>query len=163
MQCSGVDASLLLCFFPVSDEDIFGDFEDLETGEMHKAQDKSDSEGEGQASDDGEREEEEAKETGGEDKRLEKKKKQKAAFDAMYPLVSNIFSRLRYDCACAGFIPECGIAVNKNILIFINIKKICTIVSNVAHRYYQIFLLAPPYPTWEPVDRLRQCDKGVSF
>lgn len=99
-------------FFPVSDEDIFGDFEDLETGEVHKAQDKSDSEGQGQASDEGEREEEEEeKGAGGEDQRLEKKKKQKAAFDAMYPLVSNTFSRLRYmcDCACAGFIPECGI------------------------------------------------------
>ena len=79
----------------MSDEDIFGDFEDLETGEVHKAQDKSDSEGEGQASDEGEREEEEEKETEGGDKRLEKKKKQKATFDAMYPLVSDLFFGLR--------------------------------------------------------------------
>ena len=80
----------------MSDEEIFGDFEDLETGEMHKAQDKSDSEGEGQASDEGEKEGSEKKDTEGKDKRLEEKKKQKAAFDAMYPLVRNIFSTLKH-------------------------------------------------------------------
>lgn len=69
----------------MSDEDIFGDFEDLETGEVHKAEDKIDSEGEGEGSDEDGGDENEAKKTEGEDTRLEKKKKQKAAFDAMYP------------------------------------------------------------------------------
>lgn len=66
----------------VSDEDIFEDFEDLETGEVHKADDNEHSEGEGQGD---ENDEGEQSKTGREEDRLEKKKKQKAAFDAMYP------------------------------------------------------------------------------
>lgn len=70
----------------MSDEEIFGDFEDLETGEVHKAEDKSDdSMGEGQASDEDETGEGKENQTEGDDKRLERKKKQKAAFDALYP------------------------------------------------------------------------------
>lgn len=61
---------------------MFGDFEDLETGEVHKADDNEHSEGEVQGD---ENDESEQSKTGGEEDRLEKKKKQKAAFNAMYP------------------------------------------------------------------------------
>lgn len=61
---------------------MFGDFEDLETGEIHKADDNEQSEGEGPGD---ENDESEEKKTEGDDSRLEKKKKQKAAFDAVYP------------------------------------------------------------------------------
>ena len=61
---------------------MFGDFEDLETGEEHNADDNEHSEGEGQGD---ENDESEQSKTGGVEGRLEKKKKQKAAFDAMYP------------------------------------------------------------------------------
>ena len=67
----------------VSDEDMLGDFEDLETGEVHKADDNGHSEGEGRVD---ENDESEQSKTEGEEGRLEKKKKQKAAFDAVYPL-----------------------------------------------------------------------------
>lgn len=67
----------------MSDEDVFGDFEDLETGEVHKADDNEHSEGEGQED---ENDDSEQSKTGGEESRLEKKKKQKATFDAVYPL-----------------------------------------------------------------------------
>lgn len=76
----------LICFVePLvsDDEEIFGDFEDLETGEVHKAGANENSQGEGEQSD--------VDETDGEDpegektSRIEKKRKQKAAFDAMYP------------------------------------------------------------------------------
>ena len=67
----------------VSDEDVFGDFEDLETGEVHKADDNEHPEGEGQGDED---DESEQNKTGGEESRVEKKKKQKAAFDAVYLL-----------------------------------------------------------------------------
>ena len=66
----------------MSDEDVFGDFEDLETGEVHKADDTEHSEGEGQGD---ENDDSEQSKTAGEESRLEKKKKQKAAFDAVYP------------------------------------------------------------------------------
>ena len=76
--------TLVFCFkFLVSDEEMFGDFEDLETGEVHKADDNENSEAEGEESDgNGESQE---KKPEGEETRLEKKKKQKAAFNAMYP------------------------------------------------------------------------------
>ena len=61
---------------------MFGDFEDLETGEVHTADDKHNSEREGQEDEQDESEEEK---TDGADKRMELKKKQKAAFDATYP------------------------------------------------------------------------------
>lgn len=75
----------------MSDEDIFGDFEDLETGEIHTADDKELSEGEGEGEGD-ENDESEEKKTEGDEGRLEKKKKQKAAFDAMYPWNKNPFA-----------------------------------------------------------------------
>ena len=69
---------------PVSDdEEIFGDFEDLETGEVHKAAANETSQGEGEESDG---DETDGKDPEGEEtSRIEKKRKQKAAFDAMYP------------------------------------------------------------------------------
>lgn len=69
-------------FFSVSDDEMFGDFEDLETGEVHTADDKHNSEREGQEDEQDESEEEK---TDGADRRMEMKKKQKAAFDATYP------------------------------------------------------------------------------
>lgn len=76
----------LICFVesPVSDdEEIFGDFEDLETGEVHKAAANETSQGEGEESDSDEIDEKDPE--GEETSRIEKKRKQKAAFDAMYP------------------------------------------------------------------------------
>lgn len=72
----------LFIFFSVSDDEMFGDFEDLETGEVHTADDKHNSEREGQEDEQDESEEEK---TDGADRRMELKKKQKAAFDATYP------------------------------------------------------------------------------
>ena len=72
----------LFIFFSVSDDEMFGDFEDLETGEVHTADDKHNSERERQEDEQDESEEEK---TDGADKRMEMKKKQKAAFDATYP------------------------------------------------------------------------------
>ena len=69
----------------MSDEELFGDFEDLETGEVHLAEAKIDPEGEGEASDEERGDENEEKETEGEGNRLEKKKQKKAAFNAVYP------------------------------------------------------------------------------
>ena len=69
-------------FFSVSDDEMFGDFEDLETGEVHTTDDKHNSEREGQEDEQDESEEEK---TDGADRRMEMKKKQKAAFDATYP------------------------------------------------------------------------------
>lgn len=65
----------------ISDDEMFGDFEDLETGEVHTADDKHNSEREGQEDEQDESEEEK---TDGADRRMELKKKQKAAFDATY-------------------------------------------------------------------------------
>lgn len=59
------------------DEDVFGDFEDLETGEVHKAEENEDDDAE-----DAPRIVEDEKEL--KKKRLEKKRKLKAAFDAEY-------------------------------------------------------------------------------
>lgn len=59
---------------------MFGDFEDLETGEVHKADESGHSEGEGEGND-----ENEEKKIEGDETRLEKKKKQKAAFNSVYP------------------------------------------------------------------------------
>lgn len=72
----------LFIFFSVSDDEMFGDFEDLETGEVHTADDKHNSERERQEDEQDESEEEK---TDGADRRMEMKKKQKAAFDATYP------------------------------------------------------------------------------
>ena len=72
----------LFIFFSVSDDEMFGDFEDLETGEVHTADDKHNSERERQEDEQDESEEEK---TDGADRRMELKKKQKAAFDATYP------------------------------------------------------------------------------
>lgn len=72
----------LFIFFSVSDDEMFGDFKDLETGEVHTADDKHNSEREGQEDEQDESEEEK---TDGADRRMELKKKQKAAFDATYP------------------------------------------------------------------------------
>lgn len=76
----------LICFVePLvsDDEEIFGDFEDLETGEVHKAGANENSQGEGEESD---VDETDGKDPEGEEtSRIEKKRKQKAAFDAMYP------------------------------------------------------------------------------
>ena len=71
----------LFIFFSVSDDEMFGDFEDLETGEVHTTDDKHNSEREGQEDEQDESEEEK---TDGADRRMEMKKKQKAAFDATY-------------------------------------------------------------------------------
>ncbi|RMX48626.1 hypothetical protein pdam_00008008 [Pocillopora damicornis] len=65
----------------ISDDEMFGDFEDLETGEVHTADDKHNSGREGQEDEQDESEEEK---TDGADRRMEMKKKQKAAFDATY-------------------------------------------------------------------------------
>ncbi|XP_022792558.1 ribosome biogenesis protein BMS1 homolog [Stylophora pistillata] len=65
----------------ISDDDLFGDFEDLETGEVHTAGDKQESEGEGEEDEQDENEQEKAD---GGDGRMEMKKKQKAAFDGTY-------------------------------------------------------------------------------
>lgn len=76
----------LICFVePLvsDDEEIFGDFEDLETGEVHKAGASENSQQEGEESDG---DETDGKDPEGEEtSRIEKKRKQKAAFDAMYP------------------------------------------------------------------------------
>ena len=72
----------------MSDEELFGDFEDLETGKVHRGKDKndSDSDGEGHASDDNKLVEDDGgNKTEQDGERLEKKKKRKAAFDAVYP------------------------------------------------------------------------------
>ena len=74
----------LFIFFSVSDDEMFGDFEDLETGEVHTADDKHNSERERQEDEQDESEEEK---TDGADRRMEMKKKQKAAFDATYPFL----------------------------------------------------------------------------
>ena len=63
----------------VSDESVFGDFEDLETGEVHRAADNENSEEEE------EEEEELSHNDQGSADMVEKKKRKKAAFDAMYP------------------------------------------------------------------------------
>lgn len=76
------EIKLFIFFFSVSDDEMFGDFEDLETGEVHTADDKHNSEREGQKDEQDESEEEK---TDGADRRMEMKKKQKAAFDATYP------------------------------------------------------------------------------
>ena len=64
---------------------MFGDFEDLETGEVRMADDKHNSEREGQEDEQDEQDESEEEKTDGADRRMEMKKKQKAAFDATYP------------------------------------------------------------------------------
>lgn len=67
---------------------MYGDFEDLETGEVHKAEHKGDSESDdkGEESDDNQATKDNVEEIAF-DRRLERKKKMKAAFDALYPLV----------------------------------------------------------------------------
>ena len=67
-------------------EEIFGDFEDLETGEVHHGEnvEKDDESGGGQSSEDGDKEE---KDKQAAEERIEKKKKLKAAFDVQYPFI----------------------------------------------------------------------------
>ena len=78
----------VLLSFIVEDEEMYGDFEDLETGEVHKAKHKGDSESDdkGEESDDNQATKDNVEEIAF-DRRLERKKKMKAAFDALYPLV----------------------------------------------------------------------------
>ena len=72
-----------------SAEEIFGDFEDLETGEVHRGEDveKDDESGDEQSGEAGDEEEKEKQET---EERIEKKKKLKAAFDVQYPFIHQI-------------------------------------------------------------------------
>lgn len=72
-----------VCSRLVSDEDIYGDFEDLETGETHAARDDVEMKADEDEGDDSEENEEKEKE----DKmsRIDKKKKLKAAFNSQYP------------------------------------------------------------------------------
>ncbi|KAK2565041.1 Ribosome biogenesis protein BMS1-like protein [Acropora cervicornis] len=72
----------------LEDEEMYGDFEDLETGEVRKAKHKGDSESDdkGEESDDNQATKDNVEEIAF-DRRLERKKKMKAAFDALYPLV----------------------------------------------------------------------------
>ncbi|XP_067045099.1 ribosome biogenesis protein BMS1 homolog [Acropora muricata] len=69
----------------LEDEEMYGDFEDLETGEVHKAKHKGDSESDdkGEESDDNQATKDNVEEIAF-DRRLERKKKMKAAFDALY-------------------------------------------------------------------------------
>ncbi len=73
----------------VSAEEIFGDFEDLETGEVHHGEnvendDECENEGGDEAGDDVEKDKQEIEE------RIEKKKKLKAVFDVQYPFIDPI-------------------------------------------------------------------------
>ena len=90
------DEFQVLLSFIVEDEEMYGDFEDLETGEVHKAKHKGDSESDdkGEESDDNQAAKDNVEEIAF-DRRLERKKKMKAAFDALYPLVlfCNIFAK----------------------------------------------------------------------
>lgn len=90
------DEFQVLLSFIVEDEEMYGDFEDLETGEVHKAKHKGDSESDdkGEESDDNQATKDNVEEIAF-DRRLERKKKMKAAFDALYPLVlfCNIFAK----------------------------------------------------------------------
>lgn len=62
---------------------MYGDFEDLETGEMHKSgMEKEEQESDVESGGELEKEDNEIAE---QEKRLEKKKKLKAAFNAKYP------------------------------------------------------------------------------
>ena len=70
-------------------EEIFGDFEDLETGEVHRGEitekgDEHDDEHDEEAGDDEEKEKQEMEE------RIEKKKKLKTAFDTQYLFVGSV-------------------------------------------------------------------------
>lgn len=66
---------------------MFGDFEDLETGEIHHGDDLSDGEkDDGNEGSEGEKAEDGENEVEGTDERLQKKKQLKAAFNAKYPL-----------------------------------------------------------------------------
>ena len=65
-------------------EEIFGDFEDLETGEVHRAGESVEKDDESKDDEDGDNEAKEKQEM---EERIEKKKKLKAAFDVQYPFV----------------------------------------------------------------------------
>lgn len=65
----------------VLDEDVFGDFEDLEIGEVYKVDDNEYLEGEEQGD---ENDDSEQSKIVGEESRFEKKKKQKVVFDVVY-------------------------------------------------------------------------------
>lgn len=65
----------------VLDEDVFGDFEDLEIGEVYKVDDNEYLEGEEQGD---ENDDSEQSKIVGEESRFEKKKKQRVVFDVVY-------------------------------------------------------------------------------
>jgi ribosome biogenesis protein BMS1 len=70
----------------VSLEEIIGDFEDLETGEVHRGEnvEKDDECGDERGDEAGGDEENEKQEI---EERIEKKKKLKASFDVQYPFI----------------------------------------------------------------------------
>ncbi|CAB4014600.1 ribosome biogenesis BMS1 homolog [Paramuricea clavata] len=77
------DAEALLQLDDQDDEEIFGDFEDLETGEVHRGDNvEKDDECGDERSDDADRDEENEKQEI--EERIEKKKKLKASFDVQY-------------------------------------------------------------------------------
>ena len=73
----------------VSDEELFGDFEDLETGEVHKKGEKEEDKGDGEGEDDmntsDQEPEQQEKRKLSREERIQAKKRKKAAFDAQYP------------------------------------------------------------------------------
>lgn len=71
----------------VSDEELFGDFEDLETGEVYETNEKhgAESEEEQEAMSEDDREKQEEEQPLNKSQRMEAKKQKKAAFDAQYP------------------------------------------------------------------------------
>lgn len=72
----------------VSDEELFGDFEDLETGEVYKTNEKHGAESEEEeekAMSEDDREKQKEEQPLNKSQRMEAKKQKKAAFDAQYP------------------------------------------------------------------------------
>ena len=71
----------------VSDEELFGDFEDLETGEVYETNEKhgAESKEEEEAMSEDDREKQEEEQPLNKSQRMEAKKQKKAAFDAQYP------------------------------------------------------------------------------
>jgi ribosome biogenesis protein BMS1 len=86
--------TLIVHYVWLSIEEIFGDFEDLETGEVHHGTTAVEKEDESE-DESGDERGDEAENKEGKDKqeieeRIEKKKKLKAAFDVQYPFVDLI-------------------------------------------------------------------------
>ena len=80
---------------------MFGDFEDLETGEVYHAGDAADQKTDnGSGDDDGQAAEDSEKELEKMEERLEKKKQLKTAFDVQYPLMCKVFEARSITAEC---------------------------------------------------------------